>query len=79
VNKMVYLNPEELAFVNARPKGYLRRLVQTDMRVAVPSRPLIPESRPEKATADRVVSGPTCKECGSMVMGGKCLVCGAKQ
>ena len=65
MNKMVYLNAEELAYVNAKGKGYLRRLVQADMGVV--------------SVPDRIPARPTCKQCGGMVMAGKCLVCKTKQ
>lgn len=61
----VYLNGDELAFVRAKGPGYVRGLV----RGAMAGTP----------TSGRIVQGPLCKECGGMVMAGRCLVCKARQ
>lgn len=60
----LYLSEGELTFVRAKPKGYLRRLVRQEMA--------------GEGRVARAVKGPTCAECGGLVLAGKCLVCGRK-
>lgn len=76
MNVTIYLDPDEAAFVRSQGKGYLRKLVQTAM--AVEER--IAQVREEvSGYTERMVKGPQCKNCGGLVMAGKCLSCGEKQ
>jgi hypothetical protein len=89
----VYLSENEGAFVREKGKGYLRRLVQAEMmqhyveqrRPALTGEMIETEQEVHRRLAQvdasirQPTKGPVCKECGSMVMAGKCLVCGVKQ
>jgi hypothetical protein len=90
----VYFNEAEAAWVRAQGRGYVRRLVQTDMQRGelpeAPPEPLLPSemttlqvpSHPYRlsgASMLRVVRGPTCPRCGGMLVAGRCKSCTGKR
>jgi hypothetical protein len=81
MRKEVYLNKEELSFVNKQPKGYLRGLVQDVMRgretvSRLPHKQELMGSTPILATK-KGDGLKTCKQCGAMLpyYKGRCKSC----
>jgi hypothetical protein len=83
--KEIYLNQEEWEYVEGKPRGFIRRLVQqsrlqapNDDNVSVYVHPLKDtlNDRLEDIAKNRAKNNPNaCRYCGRIKVAGKCLVC----
>jgi len=69
-----YFREDEAAFIRAKPKGWVRKLILGEMT----PRGNMPDTE-STATVEVEVRGVTCRHCGSLTLAGRCLVCGRLQ
>jgi hypothetical protein len=83
-----YFREEEAAWIRAQGKGFVRKVIINEMhRYKVHEKVTetfnadyeVKGKMPPPEAVQRVVRGPTCRECGGLTLAGRCLVCGRLQ